>query len=660
MAEVARLSGILCELVCYRKDLLMTHQTSPEHRLRTTRASRWARMRRSIRWVGATLTMAVLAVAIAVGVPTAAQAAGPEQITSWNQKITVNKDGSMRVRIDFDYDFGGQYRHGPMMEIVTAQYTSSGDTRYYPLSDVTASSSTGAPAQVNLDVMDAGVAIKIGDPDSNSVTGTQSYTVEYTQKAVMNSPESSDFDELYWNVIGNKWRVPINDITVTVEGPAAVENVACFSGRSGVKDPCGAVTAGDSAVFTHEQVSPGQFLTINAGFPKGSTNTEPILGHPYTELHWGSLIAAAILLVAGSILIVVKRRSFVSWRFAHVPAGVVPPDVARAPVYPVKKSDPAPPMRFSPPQGLSPGQAGFLQDYRADTVDVTATIVDLAVQGHVTITEMETGGEKDWLITAIPSAPQPTKAYEVLLCEKLFATGSQVKLSDLQYVFVESLQQVREAIEKDGAERGWFMKEPAQTRKVWHRWFYGFLGGAFLAAVCIFALASNLMYPVGGVVEFLALSSPVIVLLGLSIWAAISSGLGARTPLGTALNEQLAGFQDYLSTRDPDVIETQPGKDIFSLFLPYAIVMGVASTWAATFAKLAGVHGWASSPSWYHSPHYGDDQFWHRDDVGTMFDDMNSSMASTLSTPEPSSDGSSGGGGGSSGGGGGGGGGGSW
>src|SRR5207237_1456454 len=43
---------------------------------------------------------------------------------------------------------------------------------------------------------------------------------------------------------------------------------------------------------------------------------------------------------------------------------------------------------FEPPDQLRPGQLGLVLDESADTKDVTATIIDLAARGYLTITEV--------------------------------------------------------------------------------------------------------------------------------------------------------------------------------------------------------------------------------------------------------------------------------
>src|SRR5206468_2575315 len=68
---------------------------------------------------------------------------------------------------------------------------------------------------------------------------------------------------------------------------------------------------------------------------------------------------------------------------------------------------------YEPPDKLRPAQVGLLVDEHADTKDVTATIVDLAVRGYLTITELpmigivKLFGGKDWSLTRTADKADP-------------------------------------------------------------------------------------------------------------------------------------------------------------------------------------------------------------------------------------------------------------
>jgi Predicted membrane protein (DUF2207) len=58
------------------------------------------------------------------------------------------------------------------------------------------------------------------------VTSRQTYVISYDVRGVVNS--FSDHQELYWNAVGNQWDAPIDVAKATLEGPAAIQKVACY------------------------------------------------------------------------------------------------------------------------------------------------------------------------------------------------------------------------------------------------------------------------------------------------------------------------------------------------------------------------------------------------------------------------------------------------
>src|SRR5207249_7559347 len=80
------------------------------------------------------------------------------------------------------------------------------------------------------------------------------------------------------------------------------------------------------------------------------------------------------------------------------------------------------PVEYAPPEGIKPGQVGTLIDETANPLDVTATIVDLAVRGYLRIEEIsKTGwfGKPDWWLVKL-KAGEGLLPYEVRLFDGLF------------------------------------------------------------------------------------------------------------------------------------------------------------------------------------------------------------------------------------------------
>ena len=63
---------------------------------------------------------------------------------------------------------------------------------------------------------------------------------------------------------------------------------------------------------------------------------------------------------------------------------------------------------------------------------------------------------------------------------------------------------------------------------------------------------------------------------------------GQRTADGRAVCDQVEGFQTYLATAEADQLRFEEGEDIFSKYLPWAIVFELADRWAKICGDLVG------------------------------------------------------------------------
>ena len=130
----------------------------------------------------------------------------------------------------------------------------------------------------------------------------------------------------------------------------------------------------------------------------------------------------------------------------------------------------------------------------------------------------------------------------------------------------------------------------------------------------------------------------VAVLLALATWITKRSR-GQRNPVGRAVTDQLIGFRTYLATAEADQLRFEEGEDIFSKYLPWAIVFDLADRWQATCAQLVAAGRIPPDPYWYSGPSYYSSGF--------AAGSIGQTVAQTFDPP-PAPASSSGGGGGSS------------
>lgn len=584
---------------------------------------------------------------------------GTERIESYGIDVTLDADGTATFRETIAYAFDGR-KHGIYRDILVRQRCTADYDRAYPFELVSVESPSGAPDRYTLEHPDPvagnpldGIAwlvdgspltrVKIGDPD-RTITGTQTYVIEYRLRAVTNSFD--DHDELYWNVVGNGWSVPIDKVDVTVHGPKRITGVTCYAGPTGSGAPCtSAGTAGRVARFAQASIAPHENVTVAVAFPPGTfPGAAPLYEDRWSfasAVHppvWASA-TAGILLVA-----VVAGWSALAYRLgrdrqvagSHVDVAFAPVGAQGVPV-PLFGDDHSP-VEFVPPEAIRPGQVGLLVDEVAHPVDVTATIVDLAVRGYLRIEEVERKWRRDdYLLTRLDKSPEGLLPYEKLLLDELISRpGDSKKLSDLHNTFASSFKKVVDAIYDDAVKRGWFSVRPDRVRRRWKA-----IGWVVLVASVALAVVAFLY------TKLAVLAVPLFVAGLLAVIGA--RWMPRRTPAGTGVLRRVRGFEEFIRDSEAPRARWAENHDIFSEYLPYAIVLRCADRWARTFEDLGqeavGTTGWYQGQSF--APLY----------VSSAMSSFSSSAGTTL-TSAPSSSG--GGGGGFSGGGGGGGGGGSW
>jgi hypothetical protein len=604
--------------------------------------------------------LAAAAAAVAVLAPTAAAAptfAG-ESTAAYTVDLTVRPNGTLHVVERIDYDFGDTPRHGIERFIPTRfRYDDTYD-RVEPISHVT-TTATDASAKVTQRQEGSFTRIRIGDPNK-TITGRHLYTISYDVKGALNG--FPDHIELYWNAIGDQWNTDISLASARVHAPDAITRVLCFVGRTGATTPCeGSSTSGSEATFTQSSGLPAyNGLTVVVELPKGSvSNTKPILKERFAVSRaFGaspkSLSLAALVLLGGGGLL--GRLLWLRGRDRRY-VGQIPgltPAAGQADVEqprPLTGTPLAGPVEFAPPDGIRPGQVGTLVDEQANPLDVTATIVDLAVRGYLRIEELprqHRWSKADWKLVRLSPAPETSPRnpallpYESTLLEALFAGRDEVLLSDLKDTFYAELKRVQDRLYDDVVQQGWFSRRPDAVRSAWKG-----------AGIGITAVGAGLTYLLAKHTH-LGLVGVAAVLVGLLV-VSTAKLAPARTGKGGAELARVLGFRQYVATAEAGQLKFEEATDVFSRYLPYAVVFGLTERWAKAFGDIAAQQAAAGGLGWYVGP-----PGWNPLFFGTSFDSFTSTVGSAVVSTPAASGGSGFSGGGFSGGGGGGGGGGSW
>jgi uncharacterized protein (TIGR04222 family) len=593
--------------------------------------------------------LALVAGALLCASPAAGQGFTPESTPRFDVGVVIEPSGTLEITETIVQDFGDVPRHGILRSIPNRQQVDDRFDRVYPIQVVSVRTSAGTPDDLQTTEENGTFVIRIGDPDV-TITGKHTYTIVYRVEGAMNGFETHD--ELYWNAIGTEWEQPVALMRVRVEGPAPVDRLACYQGPFGSTFGCTREQIKDGvAVFAEENLGAFTAMSVVVALPPGTVaSTAPILEERWSLARAFSLTPSTILssigllglILAGFAWLVWKRGRDVRFTGSQVDQVMGGPEGAGTQAVPMFERGTAP-VEFAPPEDVRPGQVGTLIDEEANTLDVSATIVDLAVRRHLVIEELPKKwllGKPDWKLTRLPADADALLPYERTLLDGLFEDGTEVELSDLRKTFATRLQKVKDALYKDVVDRKWFLRRPDKVRQAW-------LGIGIVALLVAIGIAVLL----ASTTKLALLGIPLVVGGLLMVFGA--KRMPARTAKGTAITRRVNGFRVVIETAEEHTARWAEQENVFTRFLPYAIVFGVTDKWAKAFESLGQMP--ADDMSWYVSTR----PFAYVAFAGSL-DSFAVNTSGVISATPSGSGGSGFGGGGFSGGGGGGGGGGSW
>ena len=544
-------------------------------------------------------------------------------IERFDATIQVRRDASIAVTETIVARFTGSW-NGIYRTIPVKYRTPQGFNWTLYLDQVSATDGDGRPLRLEASRERHYIKYKIYVPGAQDAERT--VVLHYRARNGLRFFE--DHDELYWNVTGDEWDVPLDAATARIELPPAATGLRAiaFNGAYGSTAQEASIerTATTYQVAMPHGLGFHEGLTVVVGWDKGVV-TEPsrlARAAAFLASNWPLAIPLPILLFA-----------FVSWRRRGRDPRALPVAV-----------------QYEPPQGLTPGEAGTLLDNAADMRDITATLVDLAVRGYLRIEERDDRklfgliGGREYLMHRLepPAGAAALAPHEQGVWDGVFSSrGEVVELSDLENKFYKKLPAIKDSLFDELLKRGYYHSRPDRVRTRWTG--CGIMIGVLIAGLGAALSNKLLMTPVP---FMLAALLTVVILI---VFARI---MPARSEAGARTLEQVLGFEEFLRRVESEqfkrVILDKP--ELFDRYLPYAMAFGVEKQWARAFEGI-----YTRSPTWYVGPSGGTFSPSH---FSGNLASMSTKVSSTMSSSPRSSSGSGFGGGGGSGGGGGGGGGG--
>lgn len=390
--------------------------------------------------------------------------------------------------------------------------------------------------------------------------------------------------------------VPVTQFNGVVSAPGLFRYLDCAAGSPSSPGSCSFYAGGNhdypNPTFREDGVNPGDVVIATLGFPAGQVAVNEQVRQLWTAERAFSVDPLALGLAAGVLVLGALVLWLAHRKIGRDYAGAVDPIVV-ADFEPIAAGQTA----FTLAAEVHPGTIGTLLDERVDPVDITASILDLAVRGHLRITELPRESEHaptDWTFTRRQSS-EPLHDFERTLLDAIAPVqGDPVKLSHLPGTLSSVIGDIQSDLYDEVVEAGWFARRPDATRSAWGLASWIVLVVATLGAV---ALAAMTTFGLLGL-------SLVLVALGLMF---VSREMPARTANGMAVLRGLDILRGDLLTHPVTNLTADDPYRSVSPLLPYAVVLGGRDRWLAAIADaddddLPDSHdlGWYRGPENWH------------------------------------------------------------
>jgi len=542
------------------------------------------------------------------------------RVENFHSETLVMPDGTIDVTENIQAHFIGGPWHGLYRSIPVEYVTPQGlnYTLFLDIKGVTDASGRALKYESGRERHYRKLKIYVPNADNS----TQTISIEYTVSDALKFFE--DHDELYWNVTGDEWDIPIQSASARIILPEGTTNIRAnvFTGayRSRAQNADVEIAGNGVEVRTREPLHLHEGLTVAVAFDKGFVH-EPTAAARLAQI-FRSNWPLGIPIVAFVVML------YLWWTHGRDPH-----------LRPIA-------AQYEPPNQLTPGEVGTLVDDSADMRDITASIVDLAVRGYIAIEEHQKDRmlglmhEKDYnfIVQKNRAEWSKLKPHEQTLLEGLFTTGTvgeSVSMSSLENHFYTNLPTIKSNIFSSLVADGYYATRPDNVRSAYFA--AGVIGGFLLVFGGVKIASDRGMAPLAFIIAGI-LTGAIVCAFG---WF-----MPAHTEKGTRVLEGVLGFEDFLvhveSERFNRMIKT---PEMFEKFLPFAMALGVEKNWSRAFQGIL-----TQPPQWYRGSSYGPNFYpmMFTNDLGSM-----SSRASSVMASAPRSSGGSGfsGGGGSSGGG---------
>lgn len=477
-------------------------------------------------------------------------------ITNFKVDLEVNADGSYNVIETIDVFFKDEKR-GIFREIENT-YTINNGTVKIGINNIAV-----AGHDYNVNNKKDKVIIKIGNPDVY-LKGKQQFIISYIiDKGIITYPDHLEF---HYDITGNSWNVPIDDVEFTIKLPKSItlsaDDIKVTGGRK------------------NENLNIAELR---------QTDSRTLQGRSLRRIGKKNGITAAIRLPEKYLDVANNQVTYFEQekkKESSKPFYILIPLALFGWLFSfwkkMRKTDyigDSNEIVMYPPNGLTSAHIGGFIDQTSNARDIVSLLPYWAGEGYI---EMKQIVEEIYLYK-IKNLPPDFPEYEHLIFNKLFSKKDVAKISDLKSKMNSTVFKAQSLLTKEIKQQDYYHPGYVKIFKSWRRWLFPI----FMILFGLFSFFYLQLYILGLGCFIAAIAAIFLSVLGIPL-----------TEKGAKLESEIKSFKKFLKDPDRNLLEKviQEDPSYFDKMFPFAIAFGIENT----FLDKLETH-MAKAPYWYHS-----------------------------------------------------------
>ena len=397
------------------------------------------------------------------------------------------------------------------------------------------------------------VIFRIGNPDV-TITGEYVYVIDYVLKDAVNYFD--DHDELFLNITGTGWNVPILESYSNIELPGEITEKVCFTGPDGsTESDCSFEKVNDNEVKVSIDSPLDNFegYTVALKMPKGTL--DDIRGRQRI-----AFILANIGLLT-PIPVFIYLKSLIKRKGKNRKKTII--------------------AHYEPEKSMYPLLAGYVYNKSLDNKHITAEIIQMAIDGHIKIKQV---GKRKYILEKKGDDKNIKHDTSQSIFSGLFKNEDSVNTKKISSDFYLIVRDVDKKLKSEALSSNMFDQKRKNLKSRLSS--FGFIG-LFLS-----------FFTLGPLTDLAATGWSIGFGLSSILTMIFSGSVDIRGEKGNDIYHELEGLKRYINTAEKHRIEfhNDPEKfrGVFEQLLPYAIIFGLEKKWANEFKDI-----YKEPPSWY-------------------------------------------------------------